>query len=99
VSWFSLISYLTFQVGGKVEEEVLKQYLETLNLRLIRLEQMVSFLVSRNRTRRPLTPRQQQVLELKKQGLKDKEVSERLGLSRSYVTRVVGMLRRKGLEV
>jgi DNA-binding NarL/FixJ family response regulator len=82
-----------------MEEEVLKQYLETLNLRLIRLEQMVSFLVSRNRTRRPLTPRQQQVLELKKQGLKDKEVSERLGLSRSYVTRVVGMLRRKGLEV
>jgi DNA-binding NarL/FixJ family response regulator len=82
-----------------MEEEV-KQFLETINLRLLRLEQMVSFLVSTSRTRKKtLTLRQQQVLELKQQGLKDKEVSERLGVSRSYVTNIVGMLRRKGFKV
>jgi DNA-binding NarL/FixJ family response regulator len=81
-------------------EEETKQFLETINLRLVRLEQMVSFLVSISKTRKKtLTVRQQQVLELKKQGLKDKEVSERLGISRSYVTNIVGMLRRKGYEV
>jgi DNA-binding NarL/FixJ family response regulator len=83
-----------------MEEELLKKYLETINLRLIRLEQEIKFLVSTSGPRKKtLTSRQQAVLELKKQGLLDKQVAEQLGISRSYVSTIVGTLRKKGYSV
>ena len=77
-----------------------KEQLEVINLKLVKIEEMLKFLVEINsRRQRPLTERQKQVLELKKQGLTDQQVSEKLGISRSYVTNIVRVLRKKGFEI
>jgi DNA-binding NarL/FixJ family response regulator len=81
--------------------EDLTQQLTELGSKLGRIEQMVKLLVEKELRvkNRGLTERQKQVLELKKQGLTDQQISEQLKISRSRVTSIVGVLRRKGFEV
>jgi DNA-binding NarL/FixJ family response regulator len=81
--------------------EDLTQQLTELGSKLERIEQMVKLLLEKEvRVKnRGLTERQKQVLELKKQGLTDQQISEQLKISRSRVTSIVGVLRRKGFEV
>jgi DNA-binding NarL/FixJ family response regulator len=81
--------------------EDLTQQLTELGSKLERIEQMVKLLLERELRvkNRGLTERQKQVLELKKQGLTDQQISEQLKISRSRVTSIVGVLRRKGFEV
>lgn len=76
-----------------------ENFLESLNLRLSRIEEMLGFLVRVNRKQRPLTERQKQVLELLKQGFTHEQIAEQLNVSRSYVTNIVSILRKKGCEV
>jgi DNA-binding NarL/FixJ family response regulator len=77
------------------------QQLTELGSKLERIEQMVKLLLEKELRvkNRGLTERQKQVLELKKQGLTDQQISEQLKISRSRVTSIVGVLRRKGFEV
>jgi len=81
--------------------EDLTQQLTELGSKLERIEQMVKLLLEKELRvkNRGLTERQKQVLELKKQGLTDQQISEQLKISRSRVTSIVGVLRRKGFEV
>jgi DNA-binding NarL/FixJ family response regulator len=81
--------------------EDLTQQLTELGSKLERIEQMVKLLLEKELRvkNRGLTERQKQVLELKKQGLTDQQISEQLKISRSRVTSIVGALRRKGFEV
>jgi DNA-binding NarL/FixJ family response regulator len=81
--------------------EDLTQQLTELGSKLERLDQMVKLLLEKELRvkNRGLTERQKQVLELKKQGLTDQQISEQLRISRSRVTSIVGALRRKGFEV
>jgi DNA-binding NarL/FixJ family response regulator len=81
--------------------EDLTQQLTELGSKLERVEQMVKLLLEKELRvkNRGLTERQKQVLELKKQGLTDQQISEQLKISRSRVTSIVGVLRRKGFEV
>lgn len=81
--------------------EDLTQQLTELGSKLERIEQMVKLLLEKELRvkNRGLTERQKQVLELKKQGLTDQQISEQLRISRSRVTSIVGALRRKGFEV
>jgi DNA-binding NarL/FixJ family response regulator len=81
--------------------EDLTQQLTELGSKLERIEQMVKLLLEKELRvkNRGLTNRQKQVLELKKQGLTDQQISEQLKISRSRVTSIVGALRRKGFEV
>jgi len=78
----------------------METYLESLNLKLERIEEMLRFLVKINsRKQRPLTERQKQVLELIQQGLSYEQIARVLNISRSYVVNIVVGLRKKGFEV
>jgi len=78
----------------------METYLESLNLKLERIEEMLRFLVKINsRKQRPLTERQKQVLELIQQGLCYEQIARVLNISRSYVVNIVVGLRKKGFEV